>query len=287
MPTPAPPVPHIPVFADQLTALLQTGLRRLIGTSAGSALRPVAYPQYQRWSARHVHHHGYREVLIPLSGNGLYGLAGQVYPCRPGVAMLFDINVPHDLGYPRFSPAMDHLWISLPHDRPLAHHVLVRHGRFRFQATRLIRQEAGDVNLLACWPEEDLALPASVRRRRFLSALEMTLCQLLRQDEAPPDLDRLPPQRAALEAVVRHLQQTAGQGESLETLARLAGYSKFHFLRLFRKYTGKSVHEYIDACRRQKMRQLLQQGQTRKSIAYALGFSSPSAFSRWCRMQGQ
>jgi len=61
----------------------------------------------------------------------------------------------------------------------------------------------------------------------------------------------------------------------------MADYSKFHFLRLFRCHSGQTVQEYIDECLRQKVRRLLAQGRTHKSIGETLGFSNPASFSRW------
>jgi AraC-like DNA-binding protein len=87
-------------------------------------------------------------------------------------------------------------------------------------------------------------------------------------------------------ATVRaHLEETAGRGDTVESLARLAGYSKYHFLRLFKQHTGHTIHAYVDICRHAKMSTLEDQGLTRRRIAEELGFSSASAFLRWRRLR--
>ena len=78
-----------------------------------------------------------------------------------------------------------------------------------------------------------------------------------------------------------------GRGVTLDMLARISGYSKFHFLRLFQRCTGQTVHTYIDHCRRQRVEAMLQQGCAKKEIAAALGFSCPAAFSRWLKVSSR
>jgi transcriptional regulator GlxA family with amidase domain len=90
-------------------------------------------------------------------------------------------------------------------------------------------------------------------------------------------------QRNKMEAIRRHIQETGGVDASLDHLARVAGYSKFHFLRLFRQHTGRSVHECVNQSRLRKVEEQLADGLALKAIAVKLGFSCPAAFSRWYR----
>jgi AraC-like DNA-binding protein len=70
-------------------------------------------------------------------------------------------------------------------------------------------------------------------------------------------------------------------------LAEMSGYSKFHFLRIFRTHTGMYLHDYINFCRLERVARMQKNGCYKKEIASALGFSSLSAFSRWHKgMQG-
>ena len=73
----------------------------------------------------------------------------------------------------------------------------------------------------------------------------------------------------------------------VKALARMAGYSTYHFLRLFKKHTGHTVHAYIDQCRQKRMEQLERKGTPRAQIAHALGFTALSSFSRWRRQRGK
>jgi AraC family transcriptional regulator len=83
--------------------------------------------------------------------------------------------------------------------------------------------------------------------------------------------------------VLNHLHQDL----SLEQLAREAGFSPYHFARLFRQRTGQSPHQFVVQKRIEKVRQLLQETDTPLvEIALASGFANQShltqVFKRAC-----
>jgi AraC-like DNA-binding protein len=84
-----------------------------------------------------------------------------------------------------------------------------------------------------------------------------------------------------VDAIKEHIQESAGAGVSLDRLAVISGYSKYHFLRMFKDRTGTTVHEYVNQCRMAKCRELLSEGARKSEISDILGFSSPATFSRW------
>ena len=68
---------------------------------------------------------------------------------------------------------------------------------------------------------------------------------------------------------------------SLADLAAAAGFSPFHFLRLFRRVTGTTPHRYlVDARLRLAARLLLDTRRPVTDIAYAVGFQDLSNFVR-------
>jgi len=84
-------------------------------------------------------------------------------------------------------------------------------------------------------------------------------------------------------AVQAHLRSTAGRGDHLESLADMAGYSKFHFLRVFKQETGMTVQAFINAARATRVAELQANGASVGAIAQELGFASASSFRRWWR----
>jgi AraC-like DNA-binding protein len=58
-----------------------------------------------------------------------------------------------------------------------------------------------------------------------------------------------------------------------------AYFSKFHFLRLFKKTYGKTPHQYLTFVRIEKAKELLQANGTVSEVCFAVGFESLSSFS--------
>jgi len=68
---------------------------------------------------------------------------------------------------------------------------------------------------------------------------------------------------------------------SLQSLAQESGYSRVHFVRMFRAATGRSPHNYLLNLRIERARELLSNpGLSLTDIALACGFSSHSHFTR-------
>ena len=65
----------------------------------------------------------------------------------------------------------------------------------------------------------------------------------------------------------------------LENIADEAHFSKFHFMRLFKKIYGKSPHHYLTSLRIEKAKVLLQNNMGVKEVCTAVGFESLSSFS--------
>lgn len=75
-----------------------------------------------------------------------------------------------------------------------------------------------------------------------------------------------------------HLQQTL----SLEALARVAGFSPYHFHRLFKKETGETLNEFVTRRRLERAIALMKASRrlSLTQIAIECGFSELSDFSR-------
>ena len=280
------------LFGPEALALLGSSERwRLISSQAPPDVRPVSRPNAvrARWSRAHAHGHPNPEFLVVLKGTGLHGYQGALYPCAPGTVFFFDSFEEHDLGYPRGTPDADHLWISILEERIFAFILSLRNGVWRpGQRVRCVlsSQRAGFVPT-AFLQDKVEALPAEWRRARILAALQGIVVKLVEEgfeDEEEPS-DRGEFHAQVIEAVQQHIRETAGRNLTLDSLARIAGYSKFHFLRLFRRHTGQNVLPFINRCRAEKVRRMLDEGRSHKEIGAALGFSCPAAFSRWYGQQ--
>jgi AraC-like DNA-binding protein len=86
----------------------------------------------------------------------------------------------------------------------------------------------------------------------------------------------LPNLRVARDLMDRHYAEPL----SLESVARQAGYSRFHFLRAFRKAYGETPRAYLTRRRIERARDLLRSANlTVTEICHMVGFSSLGSFS--------
>ncbi|MDF2922250.1 MAG: AraC family transcriptional regulator [Paenibacillaceae bacterium] len=81
--------------------------------------------------------------------------------------------------------------------------------------------------------------------------------------------------------VFRRIEESYRESLTIEELARTAGLSRFHFSRLFKELTGKTVTDYVNAVRIDMSEQLLRSTPlTLSEIAELTGFNDIYYFSR-------
>lgn len=80
--------------------------------------------------------------------------------------------------------------------------------------------------------------------------------------------------------VVRYLNSNIEKNVSLDKLARRFFVSKYYLCRAFKKYSGTSVHSYINHKRIMYAKQLIESGESASGAAYKVGFGDYSAFYR-------
>ena len=65
----------------------------------------------------------------------------------------------------------------------------------------------------------------------------------------------------------------------LDNISDEAYFSKFHFIRLFKKIYGKSPHQYLTYVRVEKAKDLLKTETPIADVCYSVGFESISSFT--------
>ena len=65
----------------------------------------------------------------------------------------------------------------------------------------------------------------------------------------------------------------------IDNIADEAYFSKFHFIRIFKKIYGKTPYQYLIAVRIEKAMQLLRTGKGVTDVCYLVGFESVGSFS--------
>jgi AraC-like DNA-binding protein len=75
---------------------------------------------------------------------------------------------------------------------------------------------------------------------------------------------------------------------NLDKIAAKALVSKYHFIRVFRKYYGRTPNQYLQEVRIEKAKAILQKGKTIDEACNAIGFTSKTSFiSLFKKMTGK
>jgi len=88
--------------------------------------------------------------------------------------------------------------------------------------------------------------------------------------------------KARVDAVIMFMHEHMGEEINLEELGKVAGFSPFHFHRIFTSLTGETPQQYLMRMRLELAANMLVKyfGYSVTRIAVQCGFSSPSTFAR-------
>ncbi len=109
---------------------------------------------------------------------------------------------------------------------------------------------------------------------------------VIRIDSACDGPNRAPGDRGGIVDVIRYLEAHLGQSHPLADLASIAGLSRFHFLRTFKRVTGVTPHQWLLRARlREAARRLASSREPITGIALTVGFDDLSNFIRSFRAE--
>ncbi len=140
---------------------------------------------------------------------------------------------------------------------------------------------------LSLWRELEQDVPAG--KLYAQTAAQMLAIHLLRHYTSAgrpikPSSQRLTQQQ--MQRVRDYIHEHLGQELSLELLAQQAGFSPYHFARLFRLTTGESPHQFVQRLRIERAQQLLTGTPLPLAqIALESGFASQSHFTQVFKRQ--
>ncbi|WP_285008049.1 helix-turn-helix domain-containing protein [Pedobacter faecalis] len=90
------------------------------------------------------------------------------------------------------------------------------------------------------------------------------------------------PNQQQLDGVIglkRFMDSNFDQDLNLDALAEAGFVSKFHLLRLFKRYYGQTPMQYLTGIRIERAKELLKSGMPVTQTCFAVGFESPASFS--------
>lgn len=88
--------------------------------------------------------------------------------------------------------------------------------------------------------------------------------------------------RGQLDMVIgtrRYIDNNYDTDLNLDALSHTRFVSKYHLLRLFKKYYGQTPKQYLTDKRIEKSKEYLKQGMNITGTCFAIGFESPCSFS--------
>ncbi len=207
-----------------------------------------------------------------LDGEGFFGEPQGNQPLRTGQVFLVPVPSPTSYGlHP--GKSWEWTWITFS-------------GDLGFQLVDEINRAAGFVvtvpqnhpfwQALATFPMPRSGYPVQSADLAECSAAAYRLLLLLGTAINHPERSSDPRVTRVLQVIDECFDDPTLSGEDL---AAASGLSKFHFLRLFRKATGRTPGQVLRNRRLTEARRLLaESGQSVKEIAYATGYSSPVSF---------
>ena len=238
--------------------------------------------KHEKWARFHIETHEHKEILFVIAGDSFTSFKHSIYPAAPGTVFFFNTQEEHENLYPSMYHGLKHLWISIYADRISIRLMHIEEEKIhRSRSYHMKNTEAGHAiytawNLLAAneCRENDAYKKAAIMAR--------LLDVLLFVYDHYNDMGKNTNDKQNLVDTVKHfIRERAGRGITIERLARQVNYSHYYFMRIFKQYAGITVHEYINKCRYEKTRMLLQRGFRKSEISDYLGFSCPAAFSKW------
>ncbi|HWL51564.1 MAG TPA: AraC family transcriptional regulator [Chthoniobacteraceae bacterium] len=266
----------------------QHGLTRQEWETALAALRWGAAPvvkappaDYLDWLRENAHCHDYPEILVCLSGSHFYGIDGVAHRLAPGSVVLFPNRQMHDQTYDDHHQACVDFWLHfLPHGRVTMNFIFHTPGSkyVSHSISGLAPLFADDLKKAATLLHGDRNLStANPKREHFILYLLHEIFETLMEKDLnqPPD-DEL----SLIEEIKRYACEHLTDRLSLTDLAKAAGYSPFHFHRIFVEAEGITPRLYVEGRRLKRACELLRNGHSMTSAALEAGFSSSSQFCR-------
>jgi AraC-like DNA-binding protein len=158
-----------------------------------------------------------------------------------------------------------------------AHFAEARTGEPR--AVPLMQDAGADARLLSTLLHQAIATDSAARSVACLWTALWQVAQLGPQDGAGRG-------HAAVSAAVAHIESNLAGPLTVPGIARAAGVSHNHLIRLFRAETGQTVVGYIRRRRLERARHLLRESTLSiPAIAASVGIADLQAFNKACRRE--
>ena len=264
----------------------ETGVHEVPGFAYNTYLCTIP----QDFARVRPHWHDQMEIVYVKRGSGTVSTnfvrhhvhAGSIVPILPGEIHAIDGDEGSRMEYENIIFSLDILDSHEPNDWCRAN-VLepLREGTLRF--ARPV-PEGTEFYERVRWALDGADAACAVRQPGYSMVVKSRLFLLLdalyafRSADAP---DCVEPAAERLRTVLREVNANYAAPPSVEDAARLAGYSKAHFMRVFKKDMGMTYGQYVTECRLTAASYYLEKtSDPVGAIAQSCGFDNFSYFNR-------
>lgn len=239
----------------------------------------VRFSSYRRNAFRR-HMHSAQSIGIILEGETVFDLEGTPHRAGAGDMVFIPAEMVHACN-PQSTTALTYIMFYV--DLSLLGDVAREVWGDDVELPNLEPPVVTDDELFAQWRNLHAAIAHGAelleRQSLMIQALGSSIKRFGRTDgESAPERPK-----ASLEVVAStksFLQENMCGKVNLEELARVAGLSRYHFLRVFQEQTGLPPHTYQNQLRVNRAKEMLAESMPIAQVAAELGFTDQSHFSR-------
>ena len=233
----------------------------------------------RQWMRTHEHSHAYPEVLAAVRGDCILKVEERIVQLREGEMILIAPRERHTSGHLPDGQAV-YWWCLLAPEK--LEMLLWRRDRLDSIATPRIGEFSHILTRILGELSDPAVRPyAEYEMVHFLSGL---VCHFFRKNPVRPDPQKSSFQDAVMRKILVYIDSAAAMSCTLNSLAAMAGYSRTHFQRLFREYTGRTFRDYMESKKLERYHRLCERhNYSKKEISNVLGFSSTAALNHWER----
>ena len=228
------------------------------------------------------------EIMLVLDGEGDVMIGDRVYTGGAGTVFVIPPKFQHDKTYDHNRCTGMHLWMIVWSD-------LVRYSFFRASDEGVALYSDNNLRVYRhfdkvlyrgisdLWSNAANAPLSREQRREFMALIDYRTAQLVRIEREAPraeTIGNVGRDFMIVSQVKRYIEQQCGRGCQINMLAEMFDCSRSRFLKIFRRYAGCTVLEFVDRERIRRYRGFADSTPV-KIIAAELGFSSSSSFIHW------
>ncbi|MCR5717114.1 MAG: AraC family transcriptional regulator [Lachnospiraceae bacterium] len=231
-----------------------------------------------------VHSHPYYEIILPLSGMVRYASGGNLYDLCAGDLILIPNEIYHTFHLDMTPSAYERIIVKIDADfwEERCHELHVEDALLKKEILLLRSGSISQWNLRTLFERMNKSTELEgfhqeIAFRSQLSEFMMILDQTIEENlvAAPNVLNSLATK--ALEYIETHFKDPS---LNVRQVSEYTYVSREHLSRIFKEYTGQSVHVYITSLRMQAFREALAEGQNILTACSDCGFSDYSTFNR-------